>query len=87
MINQAKLNMYAAEMLRTSFSAAHFFGTLFFGGYYTKEQLRETIDFFCAQKKRNIENDFWATDAEKENKKRNCDAFYSSLKSQLGCKL
>lgn len=87
MINQAKLNMYAAEMFRTSFSAAHFFGTLFFGGYYTKEQLRETMDFFCANDKRKIETNLWITDAEKENKKRNCDAFYSSLKSQLGCKL
>ena len=87
MINQIKIAVYETEMCRNIFSAARVCTALFFGiGGFTLNQAYETIDFFCAQNKRNIENDFWATDAEKENKKRICDAFYSSLKSQLRCK-
>ena len=84
MINKSKIAFYEAEMSRNIFSAARVCTALFYGiGGFSLNQAYETMDFFSANAKRNIENDYWATDAEKENKKRICDAFYSSLKSQI----
>lgn len=88
MRSQAKIAFYEAEMYQNIFSAARVYTALFFGiGGFTLNQAYDTMDFLSANAKRNIEKDFWATDAEKENKKRICDAFYSSLKSQIKYKL
>ena len=75
MINQSKIAFYEAEMSRNIFSAARVCTALFYGiGGFSLNQAYETIDFFSANAKRNIESVFWTTDAEIENKKRNCDA-------------
>ncbi len=84
MINKTKIKTYEAEMSRYMFSAARVCTALFFGiGGFSLNQVHETIDFFSANAKRNIESDFWTTEADKENKKRYCDAFYNSLKAQI----
>ena len=70
-----KIKIYEAEMSRNIFCRAHVCTALFFGiGGFLLNQAYETIDFFSANSKRNIESDFGTTDADIENKKCNCDA-------------
>ena len=84
MINKSKIVFYNAAMSRNIFCIARVCTALFFGiGGFLLNQAYETIDFFSANAKRNIESDFWTTEADKENKKSYCDAFYNSLKAQI----
>lgn len=76
--------MLQLEMAAHSQGFAQFLYNLFGGGFITKDQARETLEFFKAQIKRNIESNPYLTREQKDNEISSREAWFEASKAYWG---
>lgn len=76
--------MHQLEMAVHLQGFAQFLYYLFGGGFIAKDQARETMEFFKAQMKRNIESNPNMTREQKDNEISIRESWYNSLKTAMG---
>ena len=84
MNDNEKALMHQLEMDAHSQGAAMFLYNLFGGGYITKDQARETMEFFKALMKRNIESNPNLTRKQKDNEISSREAWFEASKAYWG---
>ena len=84
MNDNEKALLHQFEMVAHSQGTAQFLYNLFGGGYITKDQARETMDFFKAQMKRNIESNPNLTREQKDNEISIREAWFETSKASWG---
>lgn len=84
MTDNEKVLFHQFEMASHSEGYAHFLYQLMGGGFITKDQARETMEFFKAQMKRNIESNPNMTREQKDNEISIRESWYNSLKTAMG---
>ncbi|MBR5081205.1 MAG: hypothetical protein IKX35_02040 [Bacteroidales bacterium] len=84
MNDNEKALMHQLEMAAHSQGTAQFLYDLFGGRLITKDQARETMEFFKAQMKRNIEGNSTLTREQKDNEISIREAWFEALKASWG---
>ena len=84
MTNNGKALMYQLEMAAHSQGFAQFLYNMFGGQFITKDQARETMEFFKAQMKRNIESNPNLTREQKDNEISTREAWFEASKAFWG---
>lgn len=84
MTDNEKALMHQFEMDAHSQGTAQFLFSLFGGGFITKDQARETMEFFKAQMKRNIESNPYLTSDQKQHEISVREAKFNSLMVLMG---
>ena len=84
MNDNEKALLHQFEMAAHSQGFAQFLYNLFGGGYITKDQARETLEFFKAQMKRNIESNPNLTREQKDNEISTREAWFEASKASWG---
>ena len=84
MNDNEKALMHELEMAAHSQGFAEFLYNMFGGRFITKDQARETMEFFKAQMKRNIESNPYLTREQKDNEISIRESWYNSLKISMG---
>jgi len=84
MTDNEKALMHQYEMDAHSQGTAQFLFNLFGGGFITKDQARETMEYFKAQMKRNIESNPYLTREQKDNEISIREAWFNALKAMMG---
>lgn len=84
MNDNEKAVMHQFEMAAHSQGTAQFLYNLFGGGFVTKQQAKETIDFCIAKMKRDIESNPNLTREQKDNEISTRETWFNALKTQMG---
>ena len=84
MNDNEKALMHELEMAAHSQGFAQFLYNMFGGQFITKEQARETMEFFKAQMKCNIESNPNLTREQKDKEISIRESWYNSLKTSMG---
>ena len=84
MSDNEKALMHQLEMTAHSQGFAQFLYNMFGGRFITKDQARETMEFFKAQMKRNIESNPNLTREQKDKEISIRESWYNSLKTAMG---
>ena len=84
MNDNEKALMHQFEMAAHSQGTAQFLYNLFGGGFVTKQQAKETIDFCIAKMKRDIESNPNLTREQKDNEISIRETWFNVLKTQMG---
>ena len=84
MTDNEKALMHKFEMTAHSQGTAQFLFNLFGGGFITKDQARETMEFFKAQMTRNIESNPTLTREQKDNEISSREAWFEASKAYWG---
>ena len=84
MTDNEKALIHQFEMAAHSQGTAQFLFNLFGGGFITKNQARETMEFFKAQMKRNIESNPNLTREQKDNEISSREAWFEASKAYWG---
>lgn len=84
MNDNEKALMHQLEMAAHSQGFAQFLYNMFGGQFITKEQARETMEFFKAQMKCNIESNPNLTREQKDKEISIRESWYNSLKTSMG---
>ena len=84
MNDNEKALMHQLEMAAHSQGFAQFLYNMFGGRFITKDQARETMEFFKAQMKNNIESNPNLTREQKDNEISIRESWYNSLKMAMG---
>ena len=84
MNDNEKALMHQFEMASHSEGYAQFLYQLMGGGIITKDQARETMEFFKAQMKRNIESNPNLTREQKDNEISTREAWFEASKALWG---
>jgi hypothetical protein len=84
MNDNEKALMHQFEMAAHSQGTAQFLYNLFGGGFVTKQQAKETIDFCIAKMKRDIESIPNLTREQKDNEISTRETWFNALKTQMG---
>lgn len=84
MTDNEKALMHQLEMAAHSQGFAQFLYNLFGDGFITKNQARETMEFFKAQMKRNIESNPNLTREQKDNEISSREAWFEASKAYWG---
>ena len=79
-----KALMHQLEMDAHSQGFAEFLYNMFGGRLITKDQARETMEFFKAQMKRNIESNPNLTREQKDKEISISESWYNALKASMG---
>ena len=84
MTDNEKTLIHQLEMAAHSQGFAEFLYNMLGGRFITKEQTRETIEFFKAQMKRNIESNPYLTREQKDNEISIREAWFEASKAYWG---
>ena len=84
MTDNEKALFHHFEMASHSEGYAQFLYQLMGGGIITKDQARETMEFFKAQMKRNIESNPYLTREQKDNEISIREAWFEASKAYWG---
>lgn len=84
MNDNEKALMHQLEMTAHSQGAAQFLYNLFGGRLITKDQARETMKFFKAQMKRNIESNPNLTREQKDHEISIRESWFNAMKVSMG---
>lgn len=84
MTDNEKALLHEFEMAAHSQGTAQFLYNLFGGGFVTKQQAKETIDFCIAKMKRDIESNPNLTREQKDNEISIRETWFNVLKTQMG---
>ena len=84
MNDNEKALMHQLEMNAHSQGFAEFLYNMFGGRFITKDQARETMEFFKAQMKRNIESNPNLTREQKDYEMSMRESWYNALKVSMG---
>ena len=84
MTDNEKALYHQFEMAAHSQGFAQFLFNIFGGQFITKDQARETMEFFKAQMKRNIESNPNLTREQKDNEISIREAWFEASKAYLG---
>ena len=84
MNDNEKAMVHHVEMTSHLEGTAQFLYNLFGGGFITNEQARETMEFFKARMKRNIESNPNLTREQKDNEIFLRESWFNSLKAHMG---
>ena len=84
MNDNEKALMQQFEMAAHSQGTAQFLYNFFGGGFVTKQQAKETIDFCIAKMKRDIESNPNLTREQKDNEISTRETWFNALKTQMG---
>lgn len=84
MNDNEKALLYHFEMASHSEGYAQFLYQLMGGGNITKDQARETLEFFKAQMKRNIESNPYLSREQKDNEISAREAWFEASKAFWG---
>ena len=84
MTDNEKAMMHNFEMAAHSQGTAQFLYNLFGGGFVTKQQARETIDFCIAKMKRDIESNSYLSREQKDKEIAIRESWFNALKVSMG---
>lgn len=84
MNDNEKALMHQLEMAVHSQGVAQFLYNMFGGHLITKDQARETMEFFKAQMKRNIESNPNLTREQKDNEISIRESWFNAMKISIG---
>ena len=84
MNDNEKALMHQFEMAAHSPGTAQFLYNLFGGGAITKQQAKETIDFCIAKMKRDIEDNHYLSQEQKEKEIAVRESWFKALKLSMG---
>ena len=84
MNDNEKALMHQLEMAAHSQGFAEFLYNMFGGRFITKDQARETMEFFKAQMKRNIESNPNLTREQKDNEISTRESLFNAMKVSMG---
>ena len=84
MNDNEKALMHQIEMAAHSQGFAQFLYNMFGGRFITKDQARETLEYFKAQMKRNIESNPNLTREQKDNEIATREAWFNALSKSIG---
>lgn len=84
MNDNEKALMHQLEMAAHSQGFAEFLYNMFGGQLITKDQARETMEFFKAQMKRNIESNPNLTREQKDNEISTRESWFNAMKASMG---
>ena len=84
MNDNEKALMHQLEMAAHSQGFAQFLYNMFGGRFITKDQARETIEFFKAQMKNNIESNPNLTREQKDNEISTRESWFNAMKVSMG---
>ena len=84
MNDNEKALMHQLEMAAHSQGFALFLYNMFGGGLITKDQARETMEFFKAQMKRNIESTPNLTQEQKDHEISIRESWFNAMKISMG---
>ena len=84
MTDNEKALMHQFEMAAHSLGTAQFLYNLMGGGCITKQQAKETLDFFVAKMKRDIESNPYLTSERKQHEISVREAQFNSLRVLMG---
>ena len=84
MNDNEKALMHQLEMAAHSQGFAQFLYNMFGGRFITKDQARETMEFFKAQMKRNIESNPNLTREQKDNEILTRESWFNAMKVSMG---
>lgn len=84
MNDNEKALMHQLEMAAHSQGFAQFLYNMFGGRFITKDQARETMEFFKAQMKRNIESNPNLTREQKDNEISTRESWFNAMKVSMG---
>ena len=84
MTDNEKAMMYQLEMDAHSQGFAQFLFNMFGGRFITKDQARETMEFFKAQMKRNIESNPYLSREQKDYEIAMRESCFNALKVSMG---
>ena len=84
MNDNEKALIHQLEMAAHSQGFAEFLYNMFGGRFITKDQARETMEFFKAQMKRNIESNPNLTREQKDKEISMRESWYNALKATMG---
>lgn len=83
MTDNEKTLFHEFEMAANSPGTAQFLYNLFGGGFITKQQAKETIDFCIAKMKRDIESNSYLSQGQKEKKIAMRESWFNTLKVSM----
>jgi hypothetical protein len=84
MTDNEKALLHEFEMAAHSQGMAQFLYNLFGGGFITKQQAKETIDFCIAKMKRDIESNSYLSQEQKEKEIAMRESLFNALKVSMG---
>ena len=84
MNDNEKALMHQLEMAAHSQGFAQFLYNMFGGRFITKDQARETMEFFKAQMKNNIESNPNLTREQKDNEISTRESWFNAMKVSMG---
>jgi hypothetical protein len=84
MNDNEKALMHQLEMAAHSQGFAEFLYNMFGGRFITKDQAKETMEFFKAQIKRNIESNPNLTREQKDNEISTRESWFNAMKASMG---
>ena len=84
MNDNEKALMHQLEMAAHSQGFAQFLYNMFGGRFITKDQARETMEFFKAQMKHNIESNPNLTREQKDNEISTRESWFNAMKVSMG---
>lgn len=84
MTDNEKAMLHNFEMAAHSSGTAQFLYNLFGGGAITKQQAKETIDFCIAKMKRDIEDNHYLSQEQKEKEIAVRESWFKALKVSMG---
>ena len=84
MTDNEKAKLHSFEMAAHSSGTAQFLYNLFGGGFITKHQAKETIDFCISKMKRDIESNPYLSQEQKENEIAMRESWFNALKLSMG---
>ena len=84
MTDNEKALMHKSEMTAHSQGTAQFLYNLFGGGFITIDQARETMEFFIAKMKRNIESNPYLSREQKDYEIAMRESWFNALKVSMG---
>lgn len=84
MNDNEKALIHQLEMAAHSQGTAQFLFNLFGGGFITKNQARETLEFCIAKMKRNIESNPYLSREQKDYEIAMRESWFNALKTTMG---
>ena len=84
MTDNEKALMHQYEMIAHSQGTAQFLFNLMGGNIITRQQAKETMDFFVAKMKRDIESNPYLNSERKQNEIAAREAWFNALKTTMG---
>lgn len=84
MMNENKIAQYNIEMAVHANGAAQYLSAMLGGGFVTREQIRDMVDYMFAATKRNIESCPSATQEQKDAEIHRRELLLNSLKPLMG---